>query len=716
MHLPFEMFRDRIKMKVDEIVNGSNRLFTTAVDPDELYDLYLNSFPVGTNTIYRKRLEFDCSACRHFIKRIGGLVSLKNGEIDTIWNVKISDERYQAVCDALDAFVRSKPITGIYVTSDTRMQVGTDYSIEYKQETDETTRFYHLFTILPSICLCGRRESPESIMGEARSSHDVFKRALDEITESALDDVLALIEENNLHRGLEKKTLIVNFKKEQDAYKKLETPEAKERFVWERSVIVGPAITHFRNDVIGTLLVDLSSGMDLEKAVKAYETKVGGENYRRPKAIYTQRQLDAAKKEIEELGYNDSLLRRFATLTDISVRNLLFADRDVKDTIRTSGVDALMASMEQGIAINPNRFNGVPSIPMLQFRQEMLPGVKKIDLFFSNDLSRNMVSLIAPQVKNAKSMFTWDNNMSWAYAGNMATSSMKMNVKNAGGNVDGDLRFSIQWNDEPPYRDNNSDLDAHCILPHPIFNRVGDKVRISSSCDGEIYFGSKQDVYYRSGGSLDVDIQRPFYEVPDGPSVENIVFPDRARMPIGRYVFYVHNYQKREGTTGFKAEIEFNGQIYSYHYPAALKQGEAILVATVTLDENRNFTINHILDSNATVSSREVWGVTTNQFIPVSAIMFSPNYWGVPEDDHNHGAKHTFFFLKDCVNPERPNPFFNEFLNSDFKNHKRFMEALGARAAVETVPNQLSGVGFSETQRAEVILKIDGERVVKVKV
>ena len=116
--------------------------------------------------------------------------------------------------------------------------------------------------------------------------------------------------------------------------------------------------------------------------------------------------LEDAKKEIEKLGYMDSLARRFARLDDITVNNILFANRDAA---KKMGGGDIFAEMAGDVAVNPKRFSKVEEIGIDKFVSDVLPGAREVEVLLENRHSGNLVSLIAPENVDAPSMFKWNN-------------------------------------------------------------------------------------------------------------------------------------------------------------------------------------------------------------------------------------------------------------------------------------------------------------------
>lgn len=250
------------------------------------------------------------------------------------------------------------------------------------------------------------------------------------------------------------------------------------------------------------------------------------------------------------------------------------------------------------------------------------------------------------------------------------------------------LRFSIQWNEEG---NNNIDFDAHAYEPN----------------GNHIYFIDKGE-RHASSGMLDVDIIYPEGKV----AVENIIWTNLNTMRDGTYKMVVHNYSSSRSMAGFKAEIELaDGTLKEYVYNNKLSGNENVVVATVTLKDGE-FTVNDRINSDTSLKSKTVWNLETNKFHPVGVVCLSPNFW----NGKGIGNKHFIFSLKDCMSEESHNGFYNEFLNQYLYEHRKVFEALASEMRLEDCDNAISGVGFSETRRNDVIVKVKGstERVMKI--
>ena len=661
----FKSVKNQVKEQFDKMVATGKTLFVTDTNRDAMWDVYLNGFESE-----EERQHHNCNCCRQFIKNYGKIVIIEDGKLTTVWDFVPQDEVYTNSINGLSEIVKASVIQNRFIND--FLKLGTDSNFDM----DANVTWNHFFVVAPTVCLV-KKDQKDTVLSQTRDNKNVFKRALEELTMDATETVLELIAQGSLYRGSESENLLKTFLQFQKDYNKT-LAHKKDNFIWSAIGLYGNAgIFKIRNTAIGTLLVDLSGGRDLDSAVTAFEKMVAPTNYKRPTALITQGMIKEAEKAIEDMGLKDSLGRRFATPEDISVDNVIFVNRDAK----VAG--NVFEEMKEEAQINPKSLSKVEEITIDKFIEEVLPTAKGVEVLVENAHLANLVSVIAPVEPSAPGLFKWDNPYSWSYV-NALTDSIKERVKAAGGNVEGVLRVSLSWF-------NYDDLDLHVMEPS------GNVIKYSTF---------KKPAIAPSSGQLDVDMNAGHGT--SRTAVENITWSNASKMQEGDYSVYVNQYALREAKDfGCIVEIECNGEIFTFERTEKMEGNTGIV--KFNYSKANGITISGGAESKSI--SKEKWGINTNKFQKVSMIMNSPNYW-----TDNVGNKHVFFMIEGAKNDETPRGFFNEFLKEDLTKNRRVFEVLGAKLKVEPSDKQLTGVGFSTTQRNHIICRVEGKfkRTLKV--
>jgi hypothetical protein len=325
------------------------------------------------------------------------------------------------------------------------------------------------------------------------------------------------------------------------------------------------------------------------------------------------------------------------------------------------------------VPAKPKSLDKVEDVSVDKFLADILPNVTSIEAMFDNKHVGNLASLIAPVDPGSPGMFKWGNKFSWSYNGDVAD-SIKERVKAAGGNVTGDLCCRLAWY-------NFDDLDLHLFGPNE-----------------HIYYANRGSV---RGGMLDVDMNA--YGPKSRTPVENIFFKNRSSIAEGEYELKVNCFNKCEtDDPGFEVEIDFLGTVHRFAYAQTMHSKVTISVAKFAYSKKEGLKIIESLPTS--VATRTEWGLTTQNFHKVRAIMASPNHW----DGHGVGNKHWFFMLENCANAGQARGFYNEFLRSELEPHRKVIEMVGAKLRTEQSDRQLSGLGFSSTQRNSLLLRVTG--------
>jgi len=680
----------------------TGKLFESSVSGREVWDMYLDSFPKEENPIFRDPASstHNCNHCKNFIRRYGNIISVnENGKLESIFSNVITTDEYEKSITACDNLLVNSTIKDVFfetyeelnslpyescnktqknyllgVPKNTKRYTKDEALLYGVVKPNEIRTFNHFNLNIPTQFVDNSGKSIESIMAHYRDKYSVFKRAMEEISIDTLNLVKDLINQGSLLDG---NTHLHTIESIAPFATKKKISGLTDNDYWVLSYDMEDRIAKFRNTLVGVLCTELAEGKELNASCKSWNKRVDPANYHKATAPITQKQIAEAQKFVEENGYEDSFNRRLATIDDIKVSEILHSnvgDGKVKTVSIFDNVKSTQTRHKRA------EFDKLETVSIEKFMKDILPSCTSIEAYLENRMKGNLAVLTKAVNDDSKKIFKWDNNYSWTFNGNLAgKSQIKENVKSVGGNVDGIVRCSLQWNDkETP---GIVDFDLHSNGINHIYHANNGKTH---SC----------------GGKLDTDMIRP-----SGIGIENIFW--KHNIQDGTYNFSVKNYCGGKNA-GFKIEIDMNGDVF--HYSKSGNVQGVTDVAAITVKDGK-FTIKHKLPE--TNSSKKYWNLETNNFHKVNLLCLTPNHWG----DNNFGNKHYMFMLDKCKSDTQIRSFHNENLNVELLKHRKVMEVLGTTNMIEPTNNHLAGIGFNSTVKDELIVKVQGsfKRMIKIK-
>lgn len=652
-------FEKNLKSYFDKAIS-SKKLFKTNVQG--LFDLYVDNLPVEA------RQHYTCSACRHFIERFGGLVTIDENGImaSAIWDEDMAPPFFKAAVLAMKAEVLNSKVRGVFISNSPVLG------------KPRTGKWNHLSVVVPEEMVNhSRLQTAGQVMAEKLEEFKMLSNALLEYTIETVEQAVVLLQSEALYRSDRVLGIAEWFKTLHDKRNSVGNNNQKTNLVWLAVATAPAGFCHVRSSMIGTLLDDIASGMSVESVARRFAEKMNPANYMRSQAAPTQNAIVEAEKVVEKLGIANSLRRRYATFEEIP--SFLWENQSEPKVVeQKKGIFSNILSKEKA-----SSKVSLPSSVMTweKFQRTILPTAENMEVLIDNP-SRFMAVVTASD-EAAPNILQWNNTFSWYYHGGI-DGEIKRRVESAGGRYENnEIRASLIW-------EGYTDLDLHCLTPK------GD----------HIYYGDKSDKF---GGFLDIDMNGGHHRNPS--PVENIRWSENA--PGGHYRFYVHNYCERgNGSTPFKVELEVNGKTYSF---IGVAGGDGYVTDVFEFDYVKGRQPNI---SSHSYASDDSWSVQVNNFVKVNGITTSPNLWG--EEPISHSGSHIFFLLDGVKDTSegKGRGFFNETLKADLRQIRKTLEAYTASTPIEGTEHATAcGVGYLKDHEWNLTVKVttnNATRVIKI--
>lgn len=282
-------------------------VFRTDAAREALWESFHSSLPPDRGRHY------NCHACRGFIQRYGGLVTIcPHGETKSVlWagNLFSASEVFGGAVVTLNATVRRAKVTGVFLTGKTELGHAATISAGGAE-------WQHFYAPVAKPFAHSLRTAGQE-MARIAEDYRVLQRSLADFNRGHAEQAVRLLESGQLSRAEKALEAARWFLQLHQAREAAHDGKRQHHVVWLATATAPEGFAHVRGNVLGTLLEDIAAGMAFEVIAARWALRLKADNYQRPKAAPTEGAIGQAEKLVDKLELGPSLQRRYATLEDV---------------------------------------------------------------------------------------------------------------------------------------------------------------------------------------------------------------------------------------------------------------------------------------------------------------------------------------------------------------------------------------------------------------
>lgn len=257
-----DLHKQNVAKFFEQSVDKNTKLFRT--DAENLFDIYLSNIPEEARQYY------NCSACKNFINRYGGIVRIdeKGNKHSVIWNLDTTPEFFKKSVKAILEKIEKSKVVGMFIPEEKRLGF------------DRTGKWTHLHVFIPKEMIHNdTTKTAYQIEAEKIEEFKMLNRALQEFELTTVKQAISLLNSNVLYCVDEVFNMALWFEFLKENLSKIKELEQKRNYIWLSVANAPKGYTYIKNTVLGSLFEDILSEMSIHLVISRFNEKMISNNY-----------------------------------------------------------------------------------------------------------------------------------------------------------------------------------------------------------------------------------------------------------------------------------------------------------------------------------------------------------------------------------------------------------------------------------------------------